>query len=772
MGDTLRNSKVKIWHPVVDEIVRSNGEQVPVRPLPASLIHDLLKSHFFSDVSLSENAKSSRRTVGRANFPNTREVAGYLGHSKKFKKVDNSWTFVHKFSNKLTNFNAENMHNGYELRPIAWTTGSGYRDEIYPDNTQFRTYDEAIEEIRRLERETYAQELKKLEDEVKIYIFNINYLDPTPTPREPGHANNYWYPGYRWNNEISPRIRVDEEIPSLPPEILWSGLIDRNLINSYIALERNGLDAVGFYDSQDARYDGVEEGEEYNLYNYYIENVVEDRGNGGGANDGAFDGVYRYFKRYLPPEDAEDEFSRAWGRQAVELPLPTVEVIKEQLLSKIERFLTRQIEIRTSGIPISYEWELVDNQIMFELDPLYNKSTRWSEYYNNYAYKSSDAWDCLEEMVVETAQEYSQTMGYGGCAGPSATYFTYRGSGNYPRYIMPEILDSVIIEPNNEFSQFNAEDMYQDYEMRPIGWSPGEGYRDEASTEPIIYRTYDEAVDWIRNKERETYQDYLDKLLSSVKLLVSDVEYSGTIFEHEDYAFDNIPSEFGHDAYFWYPGYKFNPISREFDSEPVPDLPTEILIKIGTGDEGIGGYPSIEILLQELAILETQGVNGSFSIGLLPGETMDFNRYCEIRGYENNIDQVKEQIYEQINKAITDKIIYQTSGIPVDFKYEIVDNYIFFEENPQISRNHSDFYSGHIDEPYQDGKWQSAINEYTYKSSDDWDCTEEMNVDTGAEYRERMLYSGCAGESATYFTWSSGGNYPYYVIPVIINLEE
>lgn len=45
-----------------------------------------------------------------------------------------------------------------------------------------------------------------------------------------------------------------------------------------------------------------------------------------------------------------------------------------------------------------------------------------------------------------------------------------------------------------------------------------------------------------------------------------------------------------------------------------------------------------------------------------------------------------------------------------------------------------------------------------------------MNVDTATEYRERMLYAGCAGSSATYFTYPGGGNYPYYVEPVVLDL--
>ena len=83
------------------------------------------------------------------------------------------------------------------------------------------------------------------------------------------------------------------------------------------------------------------------------------------------------------------------------------------------------------------------------------------------------------------------------------------------------------------------------YELRPIGWRPGTGYRNESSPEDVIYRTYDEAVEWIRQQERETYQSQLDTLLSGQKLYVYDIEYSGTIFEHPEYRLGNIPNSLG-----------------------------------------------------------------------------------------------------------------------------------------------------------------------------------------------------------------------------------
>jgi len=140
------------------------------------------------------------------------------------------------------------------------------------------------------------------------------------------------------------------------------------------------------------------------------------------------------------------------------------------------------------------------------------------------------------------------------------------------------------------------------YELRPIGWQPGTGYRDESYPSGEIYRTYDEAVEWIRNQERETYQKSLDVLLKSVKLYVYDIEYSGRIADHPDWMFPGpgavngrMPSQFGHHEYHLYPGWRWSPELREYVSEPIPDLPSEVLMQLNPGDSGIRTRNAFEL---------------------------------------------------------------------------------------------------------------------------------------------------------------------------------
>ena len=45
-----------------------------------------------------------------------------------------------------------------------------------------------------------------------------------------------------------------------------------------------------------------------------------------------------------------------------------------------------------------------------------------------------------DAIDINTGQGYQQMMSYGGCAGPSATYFTWPSQGNYPTWLMPSIL--------------------------------------------------------------------------------------------------------------------------------------------------------------------------------------------------------------------------------------------------------------------------------------------------------------------------------------------
>jgi len=328
---------------------------------------------------------------------------------------------------------------------------------------------------------------------------------------------------------------------------------------------------------------------------------------------------------------------------------------------------------------------------------------------------------------------------------------------------------------------FEAEEgtMYNDegFEIRPIGWRPGTGYRDEASPEDVIYRTYEEAVEWIRQQERETHQRELDRLLSPPKLMVNDIEYSGTIFEHPGYNSQTgtTPPELGHDSYFFHPGFRWNQETRVYDEVTTPPLPNElfIMLNMDTNSSDVVNYNA----------LINQGKNAKL---LIPygEEFVDYNRFKEVylrlhalprmpgepwvERDDVELEVIIEEIWQKLENAISDKIIHQTSGIPSSFTWSQVDNYLFNEFNPQISRDVSYLYP-EDENNYNDGKWQSQIDEQTYKGSDAWDCTEEMNVDTGTEYRERMLYGGCAGNNATYFTYPGGGNYPYYVEPVVLD---
>ena len=317
------------------------------------------------------------------------------------------------------------------------------------------------------------------------------------------------------------------------------------------------------------------------------------------------------------------------------------------------------------------------------------------------------------------------------------------------------------------------------YELRPIGWRPGTGYRDESSPSEEVYRTYDEAVEWIRNQERAQYQDNLDALLKSVKLYVYDVEYSGRITDHPDWELGRIPSEYGHEAYYWYRGWRYDRELREYVAEPIPDLPSEVLMQLKTRDSGIvmgNAYTlgGVENIIQNYVSLVNNGRDAQFQIitGMEPVSSRDFMSIGR-RGYELVAREQKtlDVLFEEtIADIITQQIRYQTGGIATSFKWRMVDNYWFNDMNPQISREGVLWASDDLSDRVFDGLWLTEVDNLQYKSSDAWDCTQDMNVDTGAEYRERMLYGGCAGNSATYFTYPGGGNYPYYVEPVVLDL--
>tara|TARA_R110001592_G_scaffold32099_3_gene112535 strand:- start:1363 stop:2601 length:1239 start_codon:yes stop_codon:yes gene_type:complete len=317
------------------------------------------------------------------------------------------------------------------------------------------------------------------------------------------------------------------------------------------------------------------------------------------------------------------------------------------------------------------------------------------------------------------------------------------------------------------------------YELRPIGWRPGTGYRDESYPSEEVYRTYDEAVEWIRNQERAQHQDSLDALLNSTKLYVYDVEYSSMITDHPDWQLGIMPSDFGHEAYHWYRGWRYDQELREYVSEPIPELPSEVLMQLKKGDSGIRTRNDFELgglenIIQNYLSLVNNGLDAQFQIisGREPVLGRDFMTIGG-RGYElvareqKTLDVLFE---EEIDKIITQQIKYQTGGIATSFKWRLVDNYWFNDMNPQIAREGVLLMSDVLSDRVHDGLWLTEVANLQYKSSDAWDCTQDMNVDTGAEYRERMLYGGCAGNSATYFTYPGGGNFPYYVEPVVLDL--
>lgn len=331
-------------------------------------------------------------------------------------------------------------------------------------------------------------------------------------------------------------------------------------------------------------------------------------------------------------------------------------------------------------------------------------------------------------------------------------------------------------------SQLAAEDVqYSEdgYELRPIGWRPGTGYRGESYPSGEVYRTYDEAVEWIRNQERAQYQDNLDALLKSVKLYVYDVEYSGQITDHPDWELGRIPSSYGHESHYWYRGWRYDREIREYVAEPIPDLPSEVLMQLKPSGSGIRTRNAFELggvenIIQNYVSLVNNGLDAQFQI-ITGREPISSREFMSIgsRGYElvareqKTLDVLFE---EEIAEIITQQIRQQTGGIATSFKWRMVDNYWFNDMNPQISREGVLWASDDLSDRVFDGLWLTEVDNLQYKSSDAWDCTQDMNVDTGAEYQERMLYGGCAGNSATYFTYPGGGNYPYYVEPVVLDL--
>ena len=325
------------------------------------------------------------------------------------------------------------------------------------------------------------------------------------------------------------------------------------------------------------------------------------------------------------------------------------------------------------------------------------------------------------------------------------------------------------------------------YELRPIGWRPGTGYRDEATPSSEIYRTFEEAVEWIREQERRKYQEELDALLSRAKILVTNIEYAGFITDEDlsvaggDYFFEgrrrNLPSGYEsplssvnqglHEAYYFYPGHRYSPDEQAYVFEEIPPLPDEVLITIG-GDDGSRWYGHSgdgEALVNYVELLN-KGEEGRYVLPYSPNrEPLTFEEWGDWRGRtgigpagDASVDDIIAFYESSFTKSIARKLLYRTGGVPIAFDWDLVDNYLFDEMNPQIVRAWSE----------SDGHWLTELEHTRYRASDEWDCTEDMNVDTGSEYRQRMLYGGCAGNSATYFTYPSMGNYPYFVEPVVL----
>ena len=222
-----------------------------------------------------------------------------------------------------------------------------------------------------------------------------------------------------------------------------------------------------------------------------------------------------------------------------------------------------------------------------------------------------------------------------------------------------------------------------------------------------------------------------------------------------------------HEAYYFYPGHRYSPDEGEYVFEEIPPLPDEVLITIG-GDDGSRWYGHAgdgEALVNYVELLN-KGEDGRYVLPYSPNrEPLTFEEWGDWRGGtgigpagDASVDDIIAFYESSFTNSIARKLLYRTGGVPIAFDWDLVDNYLFDEMNPQIVRAW----------PESDGHWLTELEHTRYRASDEWDCTEDMNVDTGSEYRQRMLYGGCAGNSATYFTYPSMGNYPYFVEPVVL----
>jgi len=414
--------------------------------MTASEVHNALENYYFTPVYDPKTRRSIPRR-GRAYFPRLQQVKGYLTHSGKFSQTGHrtAWS-LKEVPLKAEQFALEEVDGryynklGYEMRPIVWQTGTGYRDERYPSGNQFRTYEEALGDVRRIERKPYQERLEEMLSSGKIYVFDITYgasaLDSL-TQRQIRNSYDYWYPG---------EIRVEngeyEErpIPDPPEELfleIGSNLLEQ--INELQALLSTGVNA------EITRYNRYRDEEEtVNVYDSIVR--IESWGDESLYWGGYYGGVLG--SRYGEPD-------------SLDIRPPLNEII-DIIVSQIDERISKLIARRTSYQPIDFEYDIIDNAVMFEFNPLFHKThtnayegpqehqtapQTWQERFDSLSYFASDAWDPLTDpnehgdtMQINTGQGYQEMMLYGGCAGPSATYFTWPSQGNYPTWLMPSIL--------------------------------------------------------------------------------------------------------------------------------------------------------------------------------------------------------------------------------------------------------------------------------------------------------------------------------------------
>tara|TARA_R100000005_G_scaffold95852_1_gene79135 strand:- start:502 stop:1812 length:1311 start_codon:yes stop_codon:yes gene_type:complete len=433
--------KSKPWHSLVDEMIAE-------RAMTVQEVYNALEAYYFTPVYDPRTRRSVLRR-GRAWFPPLQQVKGYLTHSGKFSQTGHgtAWRLkgVHLKAEQfaLEEVDGRYYNNaGYELRPIVWETGTGYRDEIYPSGNQFRTYEEALEDVRRIERKQYQESLEKMLSSGKIYVFDITYGASALDGLTENQLRNrgYWYPGeiYVGNGEYEER-----PIPEPPEELFLE--MDRNMLeqlNELDALLSAGVDAEI---TRPNRY--TREDETINVYDSIVK--IDSFGSG--------DGETFYWGGYYGSE-LKDRYGEP---DSLDLQPPLDEII-EIVTSNLDERISKLIARRTSYQPIDFEYDIIDNAVMFEFNPLFYKTHNnayegslehqtapqtWQERFDTLSYLASEAWDPLTDpnqngdtININTGQGYQEMMLYGGCAGPSATYFTWPSLGNYPTWLMPSIL--------------------------------------------------------------------------------------------------------------------------------------------------------------------------------------------------------------------------------------------------------------------------------------------------------------------------------------------